>query len=466
MKAGKEWLLLMAGFLTASVAFGQQSGSSQDPSSGNTSAQTQGAGSATETTDLSNAPPLSAASQGSFARALNSASPLGGDNGPLQWGWVSVRSISFLEYFDTVSAANPGMPSASESLNASQLSTAIVVSHAFGTSHTNQFALQYTPSLLVTNGHVYTNTLNQTAGVDTTFQLTPRLGLKLSDRFTYYGSQRDFSGVSLDVNYAIGTSVTNNFLNGPGSVLDNTTSASVSYLLSPLTMITVSPSVGYQNQSGATNSQENVSAIYAGGTLNVAHALSASQTVGINYMSEYATYTGAATATTPQTNSNGVLQDLEVTYGKKIAATWRFNLGFGFSSNSGVDAQTGFAASAGISKSFNRMDFGVSYHRGHQFNGYITAGGTDRVDAVNTVRWSRRLTTNSSAAYFRSEGVGPSTSGFYATEQGSFRLTPSLSLTGGFAYTKQTGDGTLVVNGNSRLSSVGLTWSPATPPLY
>jgi hypothetical protein len=456
-------LLFAAVLVTPQKTLCQQAGdssSAQDPGSNSSSPQTS-SGSAGDA-----APASAGTTQGLFAKALNSASALSGDNGPLQWGWLSVRSISFQEYFDSITLESTGMPSASESLDASQLSAAIVLSHAFGASHTTQLAVQYTPSLLISEGNVYPNTLNQTAGIDTTFQLSPRLGLQISDRFTYYGDQRDFSGLSLNVDYSLGTLATNSFLNGPGKVIYNSASAGVSYLWSPTTTVSVTPMFGYENASGVNDSQENLSALSGGAQVVVSHYLSASQTVGASYLGQYVDYTNNTTAGGPQSSSDGVLQDFLLTYGKQIGATWRFSVGFGLTNNTGADAQTGFGASAGISKSFRRMDFGVSYDRGHQFNGYITSASSDRIDVVNTIRVSRRLTTNSSAAYFRTVGGGPSTSGFYATGQVRFGLTPSLGLTAGYAYTRQIGDGVYVVNGDTRLATIGITWSPAVPAKY
>jgi hypothetical protein len=455
-------LLFAAVLMVPSLAFchqGPDSSSTQDPNAGSSTQQSPG----TSTGDTT--PATAGTTQGLFAKALNSAGALSGDGGPLQWGWLSLRSVSFLEYFDTISLAQPDMPGLSQSLTASQISAAIVLSHAFGSTHSTQLSIQYTPSLLLSGGNVYPNTLNQTAGFDTTFQLTPRLGLQVSDRFNYFGSQRDFSGLSLNVDYSLGTIATNTFLNGPGRVLYNSSSVGIVYLWNPTTTLTVTPMVGYQNSTSVNNAQQNLTAIYGGGQVIVSHALSSSQTIGVSYLGEEASYTNTAPNAGPQASSDGLIQDVLLTYGKQIGASWKISLGFGLTSNSGVDAQSSYGADAGISKSFKKMDFGLSFDRGHQFNGYITNGSTDRIDAVNTIRWTRRFTTNESVAYFQTVG-SPSTTGLYATAQARFALTRSLGLNAGYAYTKQTGDGVYVENGISRLTTLGITWSPPTPVAY
>ncbi len=457
-------LLLVIALLAPPFAFSQQppdSSSTQDPGSANPPTQTQTSG--TEAGATQSEPSPAATRQGLFARALNSASPLAGENGPLQWGWISVRSASFEEYFNNVKFASPGMQSVSQDLKASQLSTSIVLNHAFGASRATQLTVQYAPSLSIVEGNVYTNALNQTAGVDTTFQLSPRWSLQISDRFSYYDNQRYFSGLSLGVDYSQGTVAQNDFLNGTGRVIYNTLGASFTYLWSPRTTLSFAPTFGYQNSTGAVNSGQNLSAFYGGGQVTVSHALSATQTVGITYVGQYGSYTNTSTTAGPQ--SNTFLQDLLITYGKQVGASWRLSLGLGLVNRTGNNSQIDLAASAGITKSFRRMDFALNYYRGHQFNGYTTSASSDRIDLVNTIRWNQRFATSTSAAYFLTAGsLAPGQSGVYAMEQLSFGLTRVLSFTGGISYTKQTGDGVYVQNGHTRSATVGITWSPAAPP--
>ena len=455
-------VVLALTLLAPTLACSQQTDppATQDPGSGSPAAQTP-----TTSTDSGATPVPAATTQGLFARALNSASPLPGDNGPLQWGWFSIRSISYLQYFNELNEDNPGLPPTSENLTATQLTTAIVVNHAFGSSHRTQLTVQYAPSLFIEEGHVSVDALNQTAGIDTTFQLNPRLTMQISDRFSYYANQRYFSGLSLGVNYSQGTVAQNNFLNGPGRVINNTASVTFSYLWSPLTSVSFTPSFSYQNSTGADNSAENLTSLSGGGTLAITRSLSPTQTIGMSYSGQYASYTNTSTTAGPQSNS--FLQDFLINYGKQIAASWRLSLGLGVTSNTNTGGETGLAASAGISKSFHLMDFAVNYYRGHQFNGYITSGSTDRVDLVNVIRWTPRFTTNSSVAYFQTAGgATPGPSGFYASEQLAFGLTRTLSFTGGAAYTKQTGDEVYIGTGNTRMATVGLTWTPAATVRY
>jgi len=455
-------LLLALALLVAPLARSQQpaeAGSAQDPSSGNPPTATQIPG--TETGAIQDEPNPAATTQGLFARALNGASPLPGDNGPLQWGWFSVRSASYLQYFNNVTLDNPGLPPESQGVNGTELSTAIVLNHAFGSSRSTQLTVQYAPNLFISEGHVYTDALNQSVGLDTTFQLSPRLSMQISDRFSYFGNQRNFSGASLGVDYSLGTVAQNNFLNGPGRVIYETAGATFSYLLSPRTTISFTPTLGYENSSGAVNSAQNLTALYGGGQVTVSRSITATQTLGVSYMGQYDSYANTSTTVGPQSNS--FLQDILVNYGKQIGESWRLRAGLGVTSNSTSGTGTSLAASAGITKSFRRMDIALNYYRGHQFNGYITAASSDRIDLVNSIRWNSRLMTNTSLAYFRTaNNPSPGPSGEYATEQLSFRLTRTLSFTCSIGYTKQTGDGVYLQSGHTRLATVGVTWAPAS----
>jgi hypothetical protein len=454
--------VLALALLVPPLAFSQQptdSGLTQDPGSANPPTQTQTSG--TDAGATQSEPNPAATTQGLFARALNSASPLGGDSGPLQWGWISVRSISFLQYFNDVTVDNTGMPPLSQDYDSSAVSASIVVNHAFGSDRLTQLTVQYTPSLYIEEGHVYTNALNQSAGIDTTFQLSPRWALQISNRFSYFGNQRNFSGLSLGVDYSQGTVVQNSFLNGPGRVIYDTVGATFTYLWSQFTTVSFTPTFGYQNSTGVGNDGQELSGLYGGAMGTVSHAISATQTVGISYTGQYASYTNTSTTAGPQ--SNNLQQDFLITYGQQIGASWHVSAGLGLTSNSSGGNQIGLAASAGISKSFKRTDFAVNFYRGHQFNGYVTSGSTDRIDLVNTIRWSRRFSNYTSAAYFQTTGSStPGPSGTYVTEQLSFGLTRALSLTGGIAYTKQTGDGVYVQNNSTRMATAGVTWAPGS----
>jgi len=453
-------MLLAIGLLTPFLGLSQQqttSDATQDPGAAPTAGQTPDAAPPRDQQQ----PNSAGTTQGLFVRALNSAGPLVGENGPLQWGWISVRSASFLAYFSEVSLTNPGVQPQNESfnVNASELSASVVVDRAFRRTH---LTLQYTPSLAISNGNVYSNALNQTAGLDTSFQLNPRWSLQVTDRFSYVGSQRTFAGLPFNTDYTTGISAQQNFLSGPGSILYNRASASFSYLWSPRTTVSFAPSFGYQYSTGAVNSAANVSGFSEGGNITFSHLLSTSKTLGFTYTGDYANYTHSSVSAGPQ--SNALMQDFLVTYSQQFNASMWIHLGLGLTSTTGNVGGIGLGMNAGITKNFNRSALAAFYSRGHQFNGFVTSSASDNVGLTHTINWSPRLSTSTSAAYIRTPGALPSTqSAWFATEQLNFGLTRRLSLSGGFSYLHQLGDGVFVLNSKRRFATVGITWSAQQP---
>jgi hypothetical protein len=403
--------------------------------------------------------PNPAGTSGIFVRALNSANPLTGGI-PLQWGWVSLRSATYQQYFSPVNFDNPAGTMQSEDIVAANLLAAIVVDHTF--ANAMRFTLQYSPSLTVTNGSVYPNALNQNAGLDTSFLLSPRWTLQLSDRFTYNGSQRAFVGLPFDANFETGLSVAQSYLSGPGTVLYNIASATFSYNWTPLTTITFGPSLGYQYASGTANSGGSINSVSGGGQMMISHSLSPTQTIRLSYTGNYANYQNSSQTAGPQSNS--FLQDVLVTYSLQFRETWLIHLGAGLTSNFGADGGTGIGLNVGISKSFRQSSLSGVFTRGHQFNGFITGSVSDNAGLTHSIYWTPRFSTATSGYYTQTPGANPSgQSSWYAIEQLNFGLTQQLSLNGAFGYTKQVGDGVYVISSNRRFVTFGITWSAYQP---
>ena len=415
---------------------------------------------------LSNQKPIPAGESQGFIRALDSAHLLVGENGPLQWGWVSVRSLSFQEYFNQIHFDDPIIQPQSQDETASRLSTSIVLHRPFKRSH---LVLQYNPSLFFINGHVYTSAINQDLSLDVDFPLTPRWNLTVMDRFSYYGNQRLFSQLSLDADYVTGATVQRNFLDGPGSVLYNQVSAGFAYLWSPRTSLSISPFFGYQHSATSMSpgqSAQDISAFYEGGNIAVSHQLSPTRTLGFTYSLQAAIFANSFVGSGPQ--STQLLQDILITYSQQLNATWHINAGAGLVTNTGTGASgTGLALQAGITKSFRQAELAAYYNRGHQFNGYISDEVSDRVDGTVTIYLTRRFSEVTSGAYFRTAAGSPlSQSGLYATEQLNYQLTPHLSVFGSASHIKQIGDGIFVVNANRNYFTTGILWEPERTPRH
>jgi hypothetical protein len=403
-------------------------------------------------------PPVPTANDENAIRALNSAKPLNGAAGPLSWGWISVRSADLRGFYNHTTFAGAGLQPLNGDNFVGMLTTSIALDRAFERFH---LALQYAPTMFIAQGTVF-NSMNQQLGFDTVFKLNPRWNLTLGDHFNYYSSSRVFTDLGLDVDYATGGTVQQNFLDGPGTLLFNGTDAELTYLWDPRTTVAFGPTFGYQRATGALVAGQQANALYEGGRFVVTHMLSPTKSLGLNYLGQEAQFTTKQGAVGP--NGNEFLQDALVTYDQELSATWHLGLSVGVTDNSGPGAiGLGLGLAAGVAKKFNRAEFAVGYGRGHQFVGLITGQVTDRVDVVQRFYWTKRFSTDTSASYFRTVGGPASQSGFYATQQFSFQLSHSFSFIGSGSYIKQVGDGVFVAEGRRALFTMGIRWE-AVPP--
>jgi len=407
-------------------------------------------------------PAVPAATAGGFLRALGTANPLGDEEGPLAWGPLSIRSAEIQEFYGKTEVPNDvaGVPP-STSQTVTLVSTTVALARVIDRY---QVALQYEPSMFVTNGTASYDA-NQQAGLDTLFQLAPRWSLGVADHFTYYASQRPFAGFALDTDYVTGGVVQNNFLQGPGSVMVNGFDAALNYLWTPRTIVSFGPSFGYQRSTGSlSGTGQAVSALYQGGKTAVTYNLSATSTIGATYLAQYANFTNTTKAAGP--TGGELLQDALAHYARALNANWKLSLGLGVALNSGNAGGNNLAVEAGIGRLVHRGDFTVSYNQGHAFNGFVTGQVTSRVDGIQHFFWTQRFSTGTSVSYFTTTGAPPKTSGFFASEQFSFLLARHVSVFGQGAFVRQSGDDVYILSARRYLGSIGLRWDAAPPAVH
>jgi len=441
--------LVVVGLVVPAFAWSQDSSATKQDSNADTAA----AGDSAQATQAApiDQPPIPAAREEGVIRALGKAKPLAGPAGPLTWGWISVRSADFREFYDQITL--DGAPPLNDRLTASMLSTSITLDRPSKRAH---FALQYEPTMFIARGTVFNN-MNEQLGLDTTLQLTPRWSLAADDHLSYFSSSRVFAGLAMDVDYATGGTVQQNFLDGPGTVFFDALDVGFAYLWSPHTVVAFGPAMGYQRATGALSSGALTTAVYEGGTFKLTHILDATKTLGFSYTGQNGQFATQGAAGGP--NGNEFLQDALVTYSQEISPTWHLTLGAGVTDDTGPGAAgLGLGLDAGITKKFHWGEFGGGYERGNQFVGLVTGQVTDRVDAVQRFFWTKRFTTATSASYFRTTGGAPSYSGAYGMEELSLGLTRRVSVIGNAAYVRQMGDGVFVLNGHRVFCSVGLRW--------
>jgi len=397
-------------------------------------------------------PPIPAAREDGIIRALGKAKPLSGPAGPLTWGWLSVRSADFREFYDQTALIG-APPLFNDNMTATMLATSISLDRPSKRAH---FALQYEPTIFISRGTVF-NDMNQQLGLDTTFQLSERWSFTGGDRLSYLSSNRVFAGLAFDVDYVTGATVQENFLDGPGTLFYDALDLGFAYLWSPRTIVAFGPAMGYQRATGALSSGALTTAVYEGGTFKLTHILDATKTLGFSYTGQNGQFATQGAAGGP--NGNEFLQDALVTYSQEISPTWHLTLGAGVTDDTGPGAAgLGLGVNAGIAKKFHWGEFGGGYERGNQFVGLVTGQVTDRVDAIQRFFWTKRLTTATSAAYFRTTGGAPSYSGLYGLEEVSWGLTRRVSIVADAGYVRQMGDGVFVLNGHRVLCLVGLHW--------
>src|SRR5260370_24381133 len=120
-------------------------------------------------------------------------------------------------------------------------------------------------------------------GMDTTFKLNARWSMQITDRLSYYGSQRTFTGLPFNTNFATGISVSQNYLSGPGSVLYNSFGASFSYAWSQRTNVTFAPFLVYSYATGSLSSGATLISLSGGGVATLSYFLSRTHTILIHY---------------------------------------------------------------------------------------------------------------------------------------------------------------------------------------
>jgi hypothetical protein len=182
--------------------------------------------------------------------------------------------------------------------------------------------------------------------------------------------------------------------------------------------------------------------------------------VGVSYFAQKMLFSNTSTTAGPQ-QSNLLQQSFLFTYRQQFRPTFWLNVGVGVLGSTTNNNGAGLGLNVGVTKAFQHHRLTFAYNRGFQFNGLVTGNASNRIDAVHSINWTERLSTSTSAAYFRYiTGTPNAEAGFYATEQLQYRLARQLSVSGGFSYSKQIGDGVYLQGGTLHFFSFGFIWSP------
>lgn len=385
-----------------------------------------------------NAPPI---------RKMGSASLLDSIS-PLRWGNLFIGSAEFAQIYTTLDPrTGDGITS-----NISLFRSHIYYDKQFQRA---RLALQYQPRVMIVNGQVIRDLLNQNLNLDTYFVLSPRWVMGLGETFSYYGSKNVYGDSFLDADSITATTVQNNFVQGSGQWLSSSTGASFNYLWSAHTKLSISPSFTY---TYATILSENVeeSRLSSRGydiRATITHDMNANRSLGAYYGFQYLTSPTAFSSTIYETFGGTVSQRFSPTFaasGSIGATTGDFSSG----------RQWTVAVSVSAVKSFDRSSIAVAYTRGETLAGYVTNQFGERIDARWVKGWSQKLQSAFGVGYQREIANPTGIWAKYGTARLTYRLRPQLGLSAEYVHRLQTGSNPQIFTGNNDFIMFGITWAP------
>lgn len=382
---------------------------------------------------------------------LGGATPLTGATGPLRWGDFFVRAVSFTQLYDQVDYLGASTPT-KFSRNTSLFQAGLAFDRLTRHGH---FAVQYTPRLAVVDGQVYPDYSNQNVNLNLLYDLSPRWTMELRNTLTYLSTQNVFASFYVDADTQSGRTIQNNFLDGPGSLLNETAGVTFNYRWSQRTTISFAPTFSYLRTTGFQSPV--LSSDDYSGSVSAAYQLSARSVLGAFFHSEDIRISGPQGST--QVYSTGL------SYSRHMGESWRISGSFGATRNpaSGVTSPWTFNASGSLTRAFRRSSMGVVYTR-DLAQGYVTNNFADRVDGFFAWRIARPLQWRSSVGYQRESSINNPISANYTVNGFQLHLAPRVTLFADYAYRLQNGDGTRVLTGHRNFVSGGIRWdaSPAT----
>lgn len=400
----------------------------------------------------------------SYIRQIGSSGLLAGNRVGIGWGSLYIPSAGvsgIVDQFEGTSAM-PGT-----SYGSAVLQGTVVYDHMLGSS---RIALQYQPSMAISQGQIVANFSNQNTTLDWLIYTRPRWNVKLSNGFKYYYTQQSLGLSYLDVNTATSGIATNNFLDGPSRWLSDDATLSISYALSRRASVVIAP--GYTLSEAGTGVSLTRGVSY-GGSVSWNYRTSERQTIGVEYNGQLLHLAGLGTSALPTgAPTDTVYHTIAMTAGRQVSATLfaRGSLGAttsAFSQNTtsafGQNTrQWSVYGSFGLVKQMGRSSLGLNYSRGDTLsNGLIANQYADRVDLTYQGRVTARTTLTFGGGYLR-QVESRAFSGWYATSGLQFLLAPRAGLFSTFDYYRkdQSANGINLFSGNRNIYSFGIRWQP------
>jgi len=392
----------------------------------------------------------------SYIRQIGSSGLLAGNRVGIGWGSLYIPSAAVTGIVDQYegTSTTPGTSYASAVLQGT-----VVYDHRLGSS---RIALQYQPSMAISQGQVVGNFSNQNTSLDWLIYTRPRWNVKLSNSFRYYYTQQSFGLSYLDVNAGTSGIATNNFLDGPSRWLSDDVTLSISYALSRRASLTIAPSYGLSESGTGVSLARGAS---YGGSVSWNYRTSERQTIGVQYNGQLLHLAGLGTSPFPTgAPTDTVFHTIALTAGRQLSATLfaRGSLGattFSFGQNT---RQWSVYGALGLVKQIGRSSVGLNYSRGDTLsNGLIANRYADRVDLTYQSRVTARINWTAGSGYLRQVESG-GFSGWYATSGVQFLLAPRAGLFATFDYYRknQSANSNNLFSGNRNIYSFGIRWQP------
>ncbi len=405
----------------------------------------------TAATDASAPPP-------STVSALGSAAPLATPNGSLRWGDFFVRDFVFTQIYDHANYLQPATGSTFSGAGFCSETSLFQTDLAFNRmTRRGQIALQYEPRLAIINGNVYPDYSNQTAGFNMLFNPTARWSVSYYNTFSYFSSQNIFASYYVDANTQTGSSVQNNFLDGPGSLLNETTGVSFAYRLSPRTTISFAPKFNYLRTTGLQPGV--LSSRSYSGSVGVGYQLSARQTVGVFFNTQYITISGV--------QGNTPVYSMGASYSRQMGPAWVISGSLAATRNpaGGVGSPWTMTGNGSILRDFRSVSLGVVFTRDIAM-GYVTNDFANRVDGFVSWKMTQQLQWRTSLGSQRGTGTANPISAYYTVNELDVRLTPRIAAYLNYGYRLQQGDDLRVLTGHRTFVSGGIRWESSPVAAY
>lgn len=360
------------------------------------------------------------------------------------WGPVGVQSLeAFYNY------ATQDVGSTTFDLSGTTLQANIAYNQRF---ERTRIIWQYNPRLLIGNGQVEKQLLNQDSTLDVMFQPSAHVTFGVSNLFSYYGQDNTFNDRTLDRNTFSGA-ITNPFLNNGTRTLLESVALPISYNGSARTTYTIAPfySYAWTQELGATAPQtsDNLSSSQYGARAQASHAISSSQSLGVFYTYQIIQ---------EQKSENSNFQSVGLTWSKRLGRSFAV-VAEGGGSRSTTDQTKTWTGVGQVTatKSFRRSSLDLTYGRNVNFASPIGNGYSDYAWANYNTQLTRRLSARAGFGYLT--GLGTTVHGKYVN--GSVNYSVYRNVSWFFGYVRYTQDvhGVQVL-GNQSQFQTGLSWSP------